>query len=71
MNLLYNRISARDYVERQDDILALSGMSEDIRDALLDYQVGFNKPRTVITPLNLGCFDRCPSNGQCTTRVAV
>ena len=38
--VIYNRISARGYEECQGDILAISGMAEDIRDALLEYQVG-------------------------------
>ena len=37
--MLYNRISAQGYEECQDDILTVSGMAEDIRDALLEYQV--------------------------------
>jgi len=37
---LYNRVSAQGYEECQGDILAVSGMAEDIRDALLEYQVG-------------------------------
>jgi len=38
--VLYNRVSTEGYEERQCDILAVSGMAEDIRDALLEYQVG-------------------------------
>ena len=37
--MLYNRISTPDYRECQDDILAASGIVEDIHDALLTYQV--------------------------------
>ena len=35
-------IGAQGYKECQDDILAVSGMAEDIRDALLEYQVGYD-----------------------------
>jgi hypothetical protein len=38
--VLYNRVSAKGYEESKDDILAVSGMAEDIQDALLEYQVG-------------------------------
>ena len=38
-NTLYNRINTEGYQESEDDIQAVSGIAEDIRDALLDYQV--------------------------------
>ena len=38
-NVLYNHITAEGYEESQDDIQAVSRIAEDIRDALLDYQV--------------------------------
>ena len=38
--MLCNRINAQDYEECQDDIQAVSGIAEEIRDALLDHQVG-------------------------------
>ena len=38
--MLRDRISAQGYVDCQDDVLAVSGMVEDIRDAAIDYQVG-------------------------------
>ncbi|KAF9647405.1 hypothetical protein BDM02DRAFT_3117104 [Thelephora ganbajun] len=38
-NVLYNRINARDYKECQDDIQAVSAMADDIRDAVIDYQM--------------------------------
>ena len=37
--MFYDRVSAQGYEERQDDIQAVSEMAEDIRDALLEYQV--------------------------------
>ena len=37
--MLCDRVSAQGYEECQDDILAVSEMAEDIRDALLEYQV--------------------------------
>ena len=42
--MLYNRVNAEGYEESQDDIQAVSRIAEDIRDALLDYQVCSNKP---------------------------
>ena len=46
--MLYDRINTQDYKECQDDIQAVSGIVEDIRDALLDYQVGGNKDYAAI-----------------------
>ena len=43
-NVLYHRITTEGYKESQDDIQAVSGIAEDIRDALLDYQVCSDKP---------------------------
>jgi hypothetical protein len=67
--MLYNRINAQGYKERQDDILAVSGMVEDIRDALLDYQVSGNKAYAAVGPLKSGRFDRWPSNGRYMIRI--
>jgi len=41
--VLYNRINVEGYDESQDDIRAVSEIAEDIRDALLDYQVCSDK----------------------------
>lgn len=38
-NVLYDRINPTGYEGCQDDIEAVSGIAEDVRDALLDYQV--------------------------------
>ena len=46
--VLYNRVSVDGYEECQGDILAVSGMAEDIRDALLEYQVGSGKPMSLL-----------------------
>jgi len=37
-------MNSGDYEESQDDIQAVSGIAEDIHDALLDYQVCRDKP---------------------------
>jgi hypothetical protein len=42
--VLYHRINTEDYKECQDDIQAVSGIAEDIRGSLLDYQVCYHKP---------------------------
>ena len=53
-NVLYNRINTEDYKESQDDIEAVSGIAEDIRDALLDYQVCSDRPYATAVQLNRG-----------------
>ena len=65
---LYDRISSQGHMEYQDDVLAVSGIAEDIRDVLLDYQVGGDKARAVVASLKLGRFDRWASNGRDITR---
>ena len=57
-NVLYNRISARDYEECQDDILVASEIAGNIQDAFLTYQVGDNKADAAAVSLNLEHFDR-------------
>ena len=55
--MLYNRVSVEGYQECQGDILAVSGMAEDIRDALLEYQVGSSKFHAVVVSLKLSLTD--------------
>ena len=43
-NALYNRMNTEGYKESQDDIQAVSRIAEDIRDAILDYQVCSDRP---------------------------
>ena len=52
-NVLYNRLNTEDYKESQDDIEVVSGIAEDIRDALLDYQVCSHRPYATVAQLNL------------------
>ena len=67
--MLYDRVSSPGYEECQDDILAASRMAEDIRDVLLEYQVGSSRAEAVIiTEVEL--FNRQSSNRQYMTRVA-
>ena len=61
--MLYDRINAQSYEECQDDIRAVSDIAEDIRDALLDYQVGGDKSYVAFGSLKSKRFDRCSSNG--------
>ena len=68
--MLYDRVSVDGYQECQSDILAVSGMAEDIRDALLEYQVNNSKFHAIVVSLKLGLIDRWFSNGLCLTRVA-
>ena len=51
--MLYDRIDAQDHKECQDDIQAVSGIVEDIRDTLLSYQVCGNKVYTAFGPPTL------------------
>ena len=57
-DVLYNRINTEGYKESQDDIQAVSGIAEDIRDALLDYQVCSDTPYATGVRLKSGHFDR-------------
>ena len=68
--MLYNRINVEGYKESQDDIQAVSGIAEDIRDALLDYQVCSDNPYVTEAQLNLGHFGRWHSNRRYTTGAA-
>ena len=44
-------------------------MAEDIRDALIDYQVGGGSANAITVELKFGDFDRHPSNGLYITRI--
>jgi len=66
--VLYDRVNIEDYKESQDDIQAVSGIAEDIRDALLDYQVCNNKPYVTRIQPKLGHFGRWHSSKRYTTR---
>jgi len=63
-------MNTEDYKASQDDIQAVSGIAEDIRDALLDYQVGSNRPYTTGVQLRLGHLDRWHSSRRYTSRTA-
>ena len=67
-NVLYTRINIEGYKESQDDIQAVSGIAEDVRDALLDYQVCSDKLYATGAQLKVGHLDRWDSNRQYTTR---
>jgi len=58
------RINVQDYEECPNDIMVASGIAEDIRVALLDYQVGCNKVHTTVTPLKLGRLTAGPATGD-------
>ena len=68
--MLHNRISAQGYKESQDDVLAMSGVVEDIRDALLDYQVGNCGAYAIVGSLKPEWFNRWPNNGRYMTGIA-
>ena len=69
-NVLYDRMSTEDYEESQDDIQAVSRIAEDIRGALLDYQVCGDKPYATGVQLKFGCFDRWDNNRRYMTGAA-
>ena len=68
--MLYNRINTEGYRESEDDIQAASRIAEDIRDALLGYQVCSDKPYVAGVQLKLGHFDRWHSNRRYTAGAA-
>ena len=69
-NVLYNCINTEGYKESQDDIQAVSRIAEDIRDALLDYQVCSGRPYATGVQLKLGHFPRWYNNRRYTIRTA-
>jgi len=68
--VLYNRINVGGYEESQDDILAVSDIAEDIRNALLDYQVCSGEPYATGAQLKSEHPGRWHSSRQYTTRTA-
>ena len=68
--MLYNRINAQGYKESEDDIQAASGIAEDIRDALLEYQVSDNNTYAIVGKLKWECLDRSPSKARYTIKIA-
>ena len=66
--MLYNCINAEDYKESQDDVQAVSGIAEDIRDALLEYQVRSKKPYVTGVQLKWGNLNRWHINRRYTSR---
>ena len=68
--VLYDRVSVQGYEECQDDILAVSEMAEDIRDAFLEYQVRGETFRAAIVLLRVRRSNRLSSNGRYTNKIA-
>ena len=68
--MLYDRINAQNHEECQGDIQAVSEIAEDIRDALLDYQVGGDESYVAVGSSRSERFDRCASNGKYMIRTA-
>ena len=62
-NAFYDRINSKEHMESQDDALEVSGIAEDIRDALLEYQVGNDIPRAVVG-LNWDVLKGGPTKGD-------
>ena len=68
--MLHDRVSAQGYEGCQGDILAVSEMAEDIRDAFLEYQVRSKRSHAVILLLRLQYLNRLSSNGRYMIRIA-
>jgi hypothetical protein len=47
--MLHERITTEGYAEREEDVLAVSVLAEDLRDVLLEYRVG-SDPEKLIQP---------------------
>jgi len=62
--VLYNRLNTQGCKEYEEDYQIVSGIAEDIRDAILEYQVRDDTPHSTVGQLKLVCFDRSPSNAQ-------
>ncbi|KAF9645952.1 hypothetical protein BDM02DRAFT_3271339 [Thelephora ganbajun] len=63
-NVLYNRVNTQGYKESQDDIQAASAMADDIRDAVIDYQVAlqraiYDKSCRLIDAADLSVLNSC------------
>ena len=67
--MLYDSISSHGHTECQDDVRAVTGIVEDIRDAHIDYQVGSDEARAAVLSLKLDFFDRWAINGRCMTKI--
>ena len=67
---LYNRINAQGYEECQDDILAASGIAEDIRDALLEHQVSDGQAWVAVALLKSNSSNRRSTNGRHMSKIA-
>ena len=68
--MLYNHLNTQGCKEYEEDNQIVSGIAEDIRDAILDYQVRDDTPHSTAGQLKPACFDRSPSNAQYTTMIA-
>ncbi|KAF9645955.1 hypothetical protein BDM02DRAFT_3189254 [Thelephora ganbajun] len=63
-NVLYDRINVQGYKECQDDIQAASAIADDIRDAVIDYQVAlqraiYDRSRRLIDAADLLVLNSC------------
>ncbi|KAF9649800.1 hypothetical protein BDM02DRAFT_3166192, partial [Thelephora ganbajun] len=63
-NVLYNRVNAQGYKECQDDIQAASAMTDDIQDAVIDYQMAlqraiYDKSCRLIDAADLSVLNSC------------
>jgi len=68
-NVLYDRINTEDYEESQDDIQVVSEIADDIRGALLGFQVCNDGPYAAGATKSEH-LNRWHSNGRYTTRTA-
>ena len=47
----YERVTVEGYVENEEDIVTVSGLAEDLRDVLREYQVSIQKDGTTVGSL--------------------
>ena len=60
--MLYDRINAQGYEECPGDVQTVSAMVDNIRDAVIDYQVGTREIHIVTMQPKLKYSDRWPCN---------
>ena len=62
--MLCNRVNAPGYKECQDDVQAASAIMDDIRDVVIDYQVGEYEAYMALASLNWNTLIDGPATGD-------
>ena len=66
---LYERVAAEGYTENEADIVAVSGLVEDLRDVLLEYWVSIQEADPATGSLKLEFLPRWHNDRRFTTRI--